>query len=237
MGLIAIGDIHGCPATLDALLDRLAPGSDDHLVFIGDYIDRGPDSKAVIDRLLVLRDEEPPACTFLRGNHEALMLDYLAGGSNGDGSNGDGRSKVQATQALRLWQQNGGGTTLRSYANEQTARLPEAHVAFVQATDLYYETPDFFFVHAGLDPRRTVRESVEQESERTLLWTRDHFQAPEVAWEKPVVCGHTPQRQPIDREKLIAIDTGCVYHRRPGLGRLTAVHLPERKFVSVEYEG
>lgn len=231
MGLIAIGDIHGCPATLDVLLDRLAPGPDDHLVFVGDYIDRGPDSKAVIERLLALK-EEPPACTFLRGNHEALMLDYLAGGSNGEE-----RSEAQATQALRLWQQNGGGRTLRSYANGQTVRLPEAHVAFVQETERYHETPDFFFVHAGLDPRRTVRENVEQEDDRTFLWTRDHFQAPEVAWEKPVVCGHTPQRQPIDREKLIAIDTGCVYHQHPGLGRLTAVHLPEREFVSVEYEG
>jgi serine/threonine protein phosphatase 1 len=229
MGLIAIGDIHGCPATLDALLNRIAPGSDDHLVFVGDYIDRGPDSKAVIDRLLALEeeDEDGPACTFLRGNHEALMLDYLGGGED----------RAQATQALRLWQQNGGQTTLRSYADGQTVELPEAHVAFVQRTELYHETPDFFFVHAGLNPQRTIRENVEQEGERTFLWARDHLEAPRVAWDKPVVCGHTPQRQPLDREKLIAIDTGCVYHQRPGLGRLTAVHLPERRFVTVEYEG
>ncbi|PSQ78102.1 MAG: serine/threonine protein phosphatase [Bacteroidetes bacterium QH_8_67_23] len=227
MGLIAIGDVHGCPDSLDALLDRLAPASDDHLVFIGDYIDRGPDSKRVIDRLLALREEQP--CTFLRGNHEALMLDYLQGE--------EGSPAAGATRALRLWQQNGGGATLRSYANGQTARLPEAHVAFVRETRLYYETPDFFFVHAGLKPERTVRENVEADDERTFLWERGHLEAPELAWEKPVVCGHTPQREPINHEKLIAIDTGCVYHRRAGLGRLTAVRLPERAFVSVDYVG
>jgi serine/threonine protein phosphatase 1 len=231
MGLIAIGDVHGCPDSLDALLDRLAPDPDaDHLVFVGDYIDRGPDSKGVIDRLLALQ-ENGPACTFLRGNHEALMLDYLAGG--------EGQPAADATHALRLWQQNGGGATLRSYASSggTTVQLPEAHVAFVRETELYHETPDFFFVHAGLDPERTVRENVEADDERTFLWERGHFEAPEPAWEKPVVCGHTPQPEPIDREKLIAIDTGCVYHRRAGLGRLTAVHLPEREFVSVEYQG
>jgi serine/threonine protein phosphatase 1 len=227
MGLIAIGDVHGCPNSLDALLDRLAPTSDDLLVFVGDYIDRGPDSKGVIDRLLALREEQD--CVFLRGNHEALMLDYLAGG--------EGSPAAEATHALRLWQQNGGGATLHSYANGQTAQLPEAHISFVRETELYHERPDFFFVHAGLDPGRTIRENLESESERTFLWERGHFEAPEPAWEKPVVCGHTPQREPIDRERLIAIDTGCVYHRRAGLGRLTAVRLPERDFVSVEYQG
>lgn len=75
MGLIAIGDIHGCAITMDALLDRIQPGPDDTLIFIGDYIDRGPDSKGVIDRLIRLREEQE--CVFLRGNHEELLLGYL----------------------------------------------------------------------------------------------------------------------------------------------------------------
>lgn len=222
MGLIAIGDIHGCPETLDALLRELAPAEDDRLVFVGDYIDRGPDSKAVIERLMALREEQP--CTFLRGNHEALMLDYLDGNGAGE-------------HALRLWQQNGGASTLRSYANGQAARIPEAHVAFARATELYYDTPDFFFVHAGLKADETIAENLEREGERTFLWERGHFEAPRRVWEKPVVCGHTPQREPLNRDNLIAIDTGCVYHMHAGLGRLTAVRLPEREFVSVAYEG
>lgn len=225
MGLIAVGDVHGCAATLDALLSKVDPTPEDHLVFVGDYIDRGPNSKRVIERLLELREQQ--SCTFLRGNHEALMLDYL----------GAGDDQAAATNALRLWQRNGGGYTLESYADERTVHLPEAHIAFVRSTELYHETPGFFFVHAGLKPGRTIEENVEDGDDRTFLWERGHLEAEALAWEKPVVCGHTPQPEPINREKLIAIDTGCVYHQRPGLGRLTAVRLPEREFVSVEYTG
>ena len=76
---IAIGDIHGCPATLDVLLTKLALSTEDHLIFVGDYVDRGPDSKAVIERLLELEEASEertgPHCTFLRGNHDQMMLD------------------------------------------------------------------------------------------------------------------------------------------------------------------
>lgn len=218
MSLIAIGDIHGCARTLEALLERLAPAKDDHLVFVGDYIDRGPDSRSVVDRLLDLREEHQ--CTFLRGNHEALMLDYVDRG------------------AYELWQMNGGVDTLKSYAIEhQKIEIPKDHIDFIRDTELYYDTPDFFFVHAGLRPELTIEENLEKGDEEVFLWERGHFDARDLAWEKPVVCGHTPQSRPIDREKLIAIDTGCVYYMHPRLGRLTAVRLPEREFITIDYEG
>ncbi|MFB6273223.1 MAG: metallophosphoesterase family protein [Salinibacter sp.] len=216
MALIAIGDIHGCPKSLDALLNRLDPSPDDHLLFVGDYIDRGPDSKAVIDQLLDLRQDIP--CTFLRGNHEAMMIEYLDSG------------------AFSLWRMNGGVSTLQSYlGSDSEINIPDAHTEFVRDTKLYHETEGFFFVHAGLKPNRTIRKSVEEPDEEVLLWERGHLEASEVAWEKPVVCGHTPRPDPIDREKLLLIDTGCVYHMQPGMGRLTAVYLPEREFVDVPY--
>ena len=218
MSLIAIGDIHGCAATLDRLLERLRPTAEDHLVFVGDYIDRGPDSKRVIDRLLELRNVVN--CTFLRGNHEAFMLGYLDHG------------------ALRDWRGNGGLDTLRSYLNgHDKAHVPEAHVAFVRATEPYYETSDFFFVHAGLKPHLSIEENKRRFGEDVFLWERSHMEAQNMVWEKPVICGHTPLRDPLDRDRLIAIDTGCVYHNRPGMGRLTAVRLPEREFVFVDYVG
>ncbi len=219
MGLIAIGDIHGCPKSLDALLEEIDPSSDDHLLFVGDYIDRGPDSKGVIDRLLDLREEVE--CTFLRGNHESLMLGYLDSG------------------AFNLWRVNGGVSTLQSYLGEEDTDfdLPEAHTEFVRNTKLYHETDDFFFVHAGLKPELTIEENLEAHDEKVFLWERGHLEATEFAWEKPVVCGHTPQPEPINREKLLLIDTGCVYHMQPGMGRLTAVRLPEREFIDVEYVG
>lgn len=223
MGLIAIGDIHGCARTLDVLLRRLMPAPEDHLVFVGDYIDRGPDSKRVIERLLVLRDEYE--CTFLRGNHEALMLEYLDQG------------------IFTRWRTNGGIATLESYLNgaegssPRRVNLPEEHVAFVRDTQLYYDTPDFFFVHAGLKPTLTIEENLRRSGDDVFLWERSHLEAPALSWEKPVVCGHTPLQEPLSRERLIAIDTGCVYHTHPHLGRLTAVRLPEREFVTVSYVG
>jgi len=218
MGLIAIGDIHGCAATLGVLLARLAPTEDDHLIFIGDYIDRGPDSKGVIDRLLALRRHQ--RCTFLRGNHEAFMLGYLR------------------NRDFDLWGMNGGVATLRSYADEdQHVAIPEEHIDFVRETRLYHDEPGFFFVHAGLRPELTIRENLIQCGEEVFLWEREHLNAPDLAWEKPVICGHTPKPEPLNREKLIDIDTGCVYHMHPQMGRLTAVRLPERDFVMVNYVG
>ncbi len=218
MGLIAIGDIHGCPQSLDVLLNRIEPSSNDHLLFVGDYIDRGPDSKSVIDRLLDLREGVP--CTFLRGNHEAMMIEYLDSG------------------AFSLWRMNGGVSTLQSYLKDDDSseiEIPASHAEFVRDTKLYHETEDYLFVHAGLKPGLTIEENLKQQDEEVLLWERGHLDAPEVTWEKPVVCGHTPRPEPINREKLILIDTGCVYHMKPGMGRLTAVHLPERRFIDVPY--
>ncbi len=220
MGLIAIGDIHGCVGTLDVLLKLLAPAQDDHLIFIGDYIDRGPDSKGVIDRLLRLRQSQQ--CTFLRGNHEAFMLAYLQ------------------DQEFELWGMNGGVATLRSYAVDgQNVYIPEEHVDFVRQTQLYYDDPGFFFVHAGLRPELTIAENLAHCGEEVFLWEREHLHVheSELAWEKTVVCGHTPKPEPLNLDKLIDIDTGCVYHMHPRMGRLTAVRLPEREFIMVDDVG
>ena len=216
MALIAIGDIHGCLHSFDRLWEELQPATDDQIVFVRDYIDRGPRSRGVIDRMIELRTSHD--CVFLRGNHERFMLDYLQGGG------------------LTLWNQNGGLSTLRSYeGNHRGADIPDDHVAFVRDTQLYFETDDFFIVHAGLKPHLTVAENKERFGEDTFLWERSHMKASRLEWEKTVVCGHTPQPDPLNRDRLIAIDTGCVYNMHPGLGHLTAVRLPEREFVSVKY--
>ena len=219
MSVIAIGDIHGCAGSLEALLDVLEPAPDDHLVFVGDYIDRGPDSKAVIDRLLDLRATHH--CTFLRGNHEALRLEYLDHGRE------------------ELWHVNGGLNTLRSYASgfRRRALIPDEHEQFVRDTEMYLDTDEAFFVHAGLKPHLSVAENLERYGSDVFLWERGHLDADHLAWEKPVVCGHTPLEEPLNRNLLVAIDTGCVYYTRPQFGRLTAVYLPDREFVTVPYAG
>ncbi|HLA62993.1 MAG TPA: metallophosphoesterase family protein [Rhodothermales bacterium] len=225
MSLIAVGDLHGCAKTLDALLDRLAPTADDRLVFVGDYVDRGPDSRGVIDRLLALdaaaERGEGPACVFLRGNHDQMMLDYVDHG-----------------QGFDLWRANGGLATLSNYVDaDGRVDVPAQHLDFLRHTRLYYDTPEATFVHAGLDPLRSVAENLAHGDARTMMWTRAHLDADLSRWEKLVVCGHTPVAEPLDRPRLLNIDTGAVYAYVDRLGTLTAVRLPERVFVQVRFVG
>ena len=222
MSLYAIGDVHGCAQTLDALLDRLALTPEDWVVFVGDYTDRGPDSKGVIERLIRMEaasaDSTGPRCTFLRGNHDQMMLDYIE------------------REDFALWRANGGLETLASYTTPTgEIHIPGTHHAFLARTRLYLDTPEFCFVHAGLKPYFTVADNLRHETAETFLWTREHLGTPERNWEKTVVCGHTPQPQPIDEPDLIGIDTGCVYVMHQDYGTLTAVRLPQRTFTSVPY--
>jgi serine/threonine protein phosphatase 1 len=200
---IAIGDIHGMALALDTLLSRVpAAGT---LVFLGDYIDRGPDSCAVIDRLLRLEAVRP--CVFLRGNHEALALATVAGDP----------------EAERTWHRNGGLQTLASYGGET---FPAAHVEFLARTRLFLRTPDYLFVHAGLRPGCTP-EAMEPEE---LYWIRAPFLESAYRWPELVIHGHTPlpSGRPDVRTNRINLDTGAVFG-----GALTAVLLPEVEFLHV----
>lgn len=209
---LAIGDIHGCLRSLNALLDKLSDYSGYTYVFVGDYIDRGPDSKGVVDRLLQFRSKHD--CIFLRGNHEQMLLD------------------AYHYNRLDMWLMNGGKSTLASYdARYNDLRFPEEHLAFYEDTKMYYDTDDYFFVHAGLDPNKTIAESLEDEDAiQEFLWERSHLNAFDTAWEKTIVFGHTPRPHPIRKPNMLGIDTGCVYDSL-GYGKLTAVALPEQEFI------
>jgi serine/threonine protein phosphatase 1 len=218
---IAIGDIHGCLEPLKRLIDALKPASTDQLVFLGDYVDRGPDSKGVIDFLLELR--QSVNCVFLSGNHEVLMLDYFAWGNT----------------LQQDWARNGGDSTLDSYLQGGEIAIPESHIAFLNDCLPYYETPEYFFVHGGVKPYRTIEENLRVMRLRDFVWERSHMDSEVISannfkWEKTVVCGHTPLPSPVLLEKLIAIDTGCVYNHTPRLGRLTAIALPDRRIIQAD---
>ena len=212
--VIAIGDIHGCNASCEALLHTLDEEYHDQpvYVFLGDYTDRGPDSREVVEQLLEF--EKNHECVFIRGNHDQMLLDAYQKGE------------------WDLWMANGGNTTLRNYNSRPGSfDLPADHYQFFSDTKLYWETEDYFFVHAGLNPTLTIKENLEREEEREeFIWQRGHIHAEQTKWEKTVVFGHTPVPKPIVRERMIGIDTGCVYNRE-GLGKLTAVVLPEQKFI------
>jgi serine/threonine protein phosphatase 1 len=132
---------------------------------------------------------------------------------------------------------NGGLSTIANYVTAGgDLAVPDEHLDFLKRTEILFETDDFVFVHAGLDPDLTIAENVAEVDPRVALWTREHLDADLSLWEKTVVCGHTPFAVPIDRPPLIAIDTGAVYAHVRGLGTLTAVRLPERVFEQVPYQ-
>lgn len=208
---VAIGDIHGCVKSLEVLMsDLLAQfGTDRTYVFLGDYVDRGPYSKEVVDYLIALDKEY--TCVFLRGNHDAMLLNYVE------------------DKTWLKWFENGGTATMESYrialGKEQ---IPLEHLRFFANTRLFYDTPEFFFVHGGPPIDQPISESIKNESlYSSFLWSRDHLNSTYNRWEKTVIFGHTPVRSPIQEANMIGIDTGCVY---PQFGKLTAVSLPERHF-------
>ena len=219
----AIGDIHGRDDLLERLHTRMAadmqqaPEAYRVLVYLGDYIDRGPDSRKVVERVLSFRPERTER-VFLKGNHEAAMLSVLQGDLSG----------------VRDWMNYGGQATLASYGlqmNAQTiadrrqleglqqkllATIPEQHRHFYTALLPSFGIGDYLFVHAGVNPAVPL----EQQGEEDLLWIREPFLQCRHYLGKIVVHGHTISPAPEERLHRIGIDTGAY-----ATGRLTAVVL------------
>jgi serine/threonine protein phosphatase 1 len=193
---IAIGDIHGCRDALVTLIDAVGPGPDDTLVTLGDHIDRGPNSRDVLDQLIALAGR----CRLvpLLGDHEEMLVDAL----------GD-------TTALRRWLTCGGAETLRSYGwapggprQALADWIPEQHRAFLASCRPYHETSTHLFVHAGFLPELPM----DQQPGQALRWrVTDARTAVRHRSGKVAVVGHTPQLagEVLDLGFLICIDTNC----------------------------
>ncbi len=208
--LFAIGDIHGCPDELDALLDALPLGAGDTVCFVGDYIDRGRDSKGVVDLLLAARRRADVRWVFLKGNHEDMCLAYLGRAGNWGES----------------WMGNGGGAAVRSYGVDARAApavvegaIPETHLAFFGSLERCFRWGDYLFVHAGIRPGVAW----DQQTDEDLFWIREEFLLHPHAFPETIVFGHTPHRNVfVHAPYKIGIDTGLVYG-----GALTALELPD----------
>ena len=211
--LYVIGDLHGCLAPLQRLLDHLEPDLHrDRLLFVGDYIDRGPDSRGVVDYILQLRARYPAGNIIcLRGNHEVMLLNFLAG------------------RDRELFLLNGGLSTMEDYWGEDWDEQPELvlpldHQRFYRELLPFYATPHYIFVHAGLKPGW----SLQQQAEEDLYWIRGEFIASTEDFGRRVVFGHTPFKQPLILPNKIGIDTGLVYGNF-----LTCLMLPQMDFYFV----
>jgi serine/threonine protein phosphatase 1 len=230
--LYAIGDIHGRADLLDKLMglierDRRGYSGKTLLVFLGDYIDRGPDSKGVVDRLLEGLAQDIRA-VFLKGNHEDLLLTFLDNpgfGLNWLYNGGDrallsyGFSMDQIARAY--WNENGIAEAVESFRR----LLPAAHEDFFRSLHLSFRAGGYFFVHAGVRPGVPL----EAQHEEDLLWIRKEFLTYRGDFGAVVVHGHTPTRSPENLENRIGIDT-LAYHS----GKLTAVGLQgtDRWFIT-----
>ena len=209
--LFIVGDIHGCLDPLKRMMDKIDwRPEEDGLIFLGDYIDRGADSRGVVDYIIEVSNSSP-LVQCLMGNHENILLDFL---STGD---------------PRLLLLNGGMTTSESYQVgeklEEEALIPPEHVAFFENLYLYIELDDYYVVHAGFRPGVEV----EKQATEDLIWIREPFIFSDYDFGKKVIFGHTPLAEPLVMDNKIGLDTGVVYGNR-----LTCLEIPRMKFYSVE---
>ncbi len=202
-----IGDIHGCLGMLNRLMDMIDWRPDrDRLIFLGDYIDRGTDSKGVVDFVLVLLNKSP-FVQCLQGNHESGFLDFLSGGN------------------INTFLINGGETTLKSYQKDGEILIPPDHISFYKSLRPWIELEDYYIVHAGFRPGVEI----DDQSLEDLIWIREPFIYSDYDFGKRVIFGHTPFNEPLVTRNKIGLDTGAVYGNR-----LTCLELPQMKFHSVE---
>jgi serine/threonine protein phosphatase 1 len=225
--LYAIGDVHGCDDLLAAAHGKIAadlaaqPAADHRIIHVGDYVDRGPATAAVIERLCRLREADARAL-FLRGNHEQMLLDFLA----------------DPIGAGPTFLANRGSATLASYgvsgspgffyerdivalAEAFASRLPPTHRAFLQNLPCSLRFGDFFFCHAGIRPGVAI----ENQDPFDLIWIREGFLDSDADFGVVVIHGHTPAPEPEVVANRINIDTGAVFS-----GRLTCLALEENQF-------
>lgn len=209
---IAIGDIHGCAIALAKLIELIAPQPDDTLVPLGDYVDRGIDSRGVIDQLMALTDR----CRLvpILGNHEEMLLGARKGRSD-----------------FRFWMNCGGITCLDSYG--PTGRMdliPREHFAFLQSCRTYFETERHFFVHANYEPDIPL----DRQTLHTLRWLslRDYVPPAPHCSGKVAIVGHTPQHEILDLGYLKCLDTRCCHG-----GWLTALDVDSGQVWQVNEQG
>ncbi|MFV1966686.1 MAG: metallophosphoesterase [Pirellulaceae bacterium] len=208
--IIAIGDIHGCPKALETLIERIQPTSDDLIIPLGDYIDRGDESPRVLDLLIDLmgRCELVP----LLGNHEIMLLQAIEDLSN-----------------LQFWLQCGGMETVDSYGGLEY--IPEDHLAFLYHCCRHVETDQYIFLHANYEADLPL----DAQPDSRLFWEHvlDSPPLPHYSG-KTVVVGHTPQTTGdiLDLGHLICLDTHCV-----GDGWLTAMDVETRTIWQADKYG
>lgn len=217
MARFAVTDIHGCAKTLKKLVqETLGLTKADTLYLLGDYIDRGPDSKGVLDFILQLQ-EDGYDVQCLTGNHEIMLLNAADGGSALDG-----------------WLRNGGEVTLASFEVSNIGFIPQIYWEFFHRLKLFISLDDYLLVHAGFN----FKKDDIFEDKYAMLWIRNWYNEYDATRinNRKIVHGHTPTHYKLIQLSLqhkqpINIDAGCVYKGMRGLGYLCAYNLDEQSLI------
>jgi serine/threonine protein phosphatase 1 len=217
--LFAISDIHGCYDTFNTLLiNHIGLKKSDRLILLGDYIDRGEKSKEVIDLIIDLIDSGFNI-TPLMGNHEEMLIDTW-----------------KNSEMMPLWLLNSGITTLESFRIHDIQQVDKKYLDFFLKLKYYEKVGNFLFVHAGFndfspDPFSDIH---------GMIWEcRTFYENPQLR-NKTIIHGHRPKLPEMilklinEKSKVIPIDTGCVYEKEPGYGKLSALDIGNMKLISIE---
>lgn len=200
--IFVVADVHGCSSELSVLLKFIRSSQNlsknDLVVFLGDYIDRGPDSRGVIDVLVDFKSLFPSSI-FLKGNHEDMLMDFLGFGGN----------------LGHAFLYNGGLETIQSYGisvfsppSEMMRLLPEDHFSFFNSLQSIVSVNDYYLVHAGMNPKLDISSQTGED----LFWIRETFLDAPHDFGKTIVFGHTPHREVFDNRPFkIGLDTGLVF--------------------------
>lgn len=222
--VFAVGDIHGCLDLLEGLLEgiKVATARDERpplILFLGDYVDRGPDSRGVIDRLIAVAESYPGA-RFLCGNHEEAMIRFLADPQGGPAWSTYGGRATLLSYGVRPPGRNADDAAWARAQQKLNARIPPAHLKFLWGLEDSVEVGDYFFAHAGVRPDK----SLQSQASRDLRWIREPFLSNDRPLEKMIVHGHTPSLAPHADRARIGVDTWAYK-----TGVLTALELRGRQ--------
>ena len=227
-----IPDIHGCAKTLQALFDYyINPGVDDELYFLGDYIDRGPDSIGVINIIMRLQEEHFKVF-LIKGNHEDTCVKACLEEKEVSKFLGiRGRNKIKAD-----WKKFGGKETMRSFGVTDLRHMPAKYIEWMENQPTHIKLDNFVLVHAGLN----FNEDDPFDDEHAMLWTREFSPQAEKIGNKTIIHGHVPVsletifqlRDRYEQLKYIDLDNGIYMVGREGFGSLVALELNSMELYS-----
>lgn len=227
-----IADVHGCCQSLIRLIEeKIQLGKNDELYLLGDYIDRGPDSKGVLDYIMHLQSQGYKVSA-LKGNHEDVLVRCYEFETSS-------KKHVGMYELKDSWLYHGGKATLKSFDVQNLSELPAQYIHFIKNLPLYIKLPDYILVHAGLNC--CIKDPFSDTL--SMLWLKDYPVDMNKLGNRRIIHGHVSRPLPLLMDEVqiapaFSLDNGCIYRDRKGMGNLLAMELNSMEFklqANVDY--